>query len=234
MSYCHRYSYVPSLTCSTRGCPGPTFSIAFSSTSGSTSTSTSTSTPSRSTYSQSSLAPYPSDLRLCVGSYLETSADNNITVVGLDPQLVNDPETYAYQNQNFSQHDGAANGHPGGALPSPSNGAFVPLASTSALYPATKVDFSPAGLTSKLSSASHHNNSGGAGEITEMIASTSDCLRLYRFTGPANPQNYAQSSPSGYVGRQTPRSAHSLVEQSVLSNVSGGLHLRPEVRTEQS
>jgi len=192
--------------------PCRTFSIAFSSTSGSTSTSTST--PSRSTYSQSSLAPFPSDLKLCAASYLETSSENNITVVGLNPQLVNDPETYAYQN--FSQHDGPSNGQQqqyqgaGTGVGSASTGAFVPLAKAKALYPSTKVDFSPPSLTNKLSS--------GGGEVTEMVASTSDCLRLYKLSGPANPQDYIQPTPSSYVGRQTPRSAHNLVEQSVLTN----------------
>lgn len=151
----------------------------------------SSSKTSRSPYEQSSIAPYPNDLKLCIGSYAESASENNITVIGLHPQLLHDPDAFALNNPEGSD--------------------FIPLAKARTPYPVTKVDFSPASLANKLQASIV-----GGSETREMIATTSDCLRLWDLTGP-------QDVGSRYVGRQS-SSTHILVERSSLSNVSISLY----------
>ena len=163
---------------------GRTYSLAVSTSTAGSSSAKAT----RPLYGSSSLAPFPTDLKLCLGSYMESTSENNITVIGLNPQLVYDPDSYAYNN-NVDSSD------------------FVPLAKAKTPYPVTKVDFSPVSLASKLQAST-----AAGSETREMIATTSDCLRLWNMVGP-------QEVGSSYVGRQSPRS-HTLVERSSLSNVS--------------
>lgn len=164
---------------------GQTFALALSSGSPSNSKSSSP-------YLQS-LSPYHSDLKICVGSYIETAASNNITVLGLNPQLLQDPE--GFSNSNYRE-DGTSSGND-----------FVPLARADTPYPATKVGFSPATLAGRLQDTS------SSYETREMIASTSDSLRLWDLAGPA------ETPGSSYVGR-TGQARHTLVERSALINVS--------------
>lgn len=153
------------------------FSLAFSASSASSS-------HSKTSYSNPSLDPFPTDLKLCIGSYSENASDNNITVVGLNPQLAQDPDNFL----SYSQNEGYD---------------FVPLAKQSTPYPVTKVDFSPASLANKLAGGS------SGGEMREMIATTSDCLRLWDLV--------PSDSRSGYVGQG--QMSYRLVERSTLSNV---------------
>lgn len=162
---------------------GQTFALALSS--GSASTSKSPSPNSQ------AIAPYHADLKLCVGSYIETAASNNITVLGLNPQLLRDPEDFLYSNH---REEDAGND-------------FVALARADTPYPATKIDFSPSSLAGRL------QNTSNTYETREMIASTSDSLRLWDLTGPS------EARGSSYVGR-TGQATHSLVERSALTNVS--------------
>lgn len=178
----------PKLTCRDLALiiPGQTFALALSSSSPS-------STSSTSPYPQS-LAPFHTDLKICVGSYIDTGASNNITVLGLNPQLLQDPEGFSANNH---REESTSNGND-----------FVPLARADTPYPATKVGFSPSSLTGRL------QNTSSSYESRDMIASTSDSLRLWDLAGPAE----GQGSP--YVGRAGPQGKHSLVERSALINVS--------------
>ncbi|KAK9900624.1 WD40 repeat-like protein [Cystobasidium minutum MCA 4210] len=169
--------------------PCQTFALAISS---GTSSSSKTSSP----YPQS-IAPFHSDLKLCVGSYIETAASNNITVLGLNPQLLQDPEGFAYNNHREDDPSPSSSGGAGGD--------FVPLARADTPYPATKVDFSPSSLAGRL------QNTTNTYETREMIASTSDSLRLWDLTGPS------EGRGSSYVGRAG-QASHSLVERSALTN----------------
>ena len=140
-----------------------------------------------------SLAPFPSNLRLAVGSYSETSSENNITVIGLAPSLLHDAESHFCSGGDAGPSD------------------FVPLAKAKTPYPVTKVEFAPPSLTGKL----HGYNAAGLNN-REILATTSDCLRLWDFVAP---DEATQSPTAGFVGRQQSRSG-SLVERSALSNVS--------------
>lgn len=156
--------------------------------SGSSSSTKSSSSP----YPQS-LSPYHTDLKLCVGSYIETGGSNNISILGLNPQLMQDPEGFAYTHH---REDEGSSGND-----------FVALARADTPYPATKVDFSPSSLAGRL------QNTSSSYESREMIASTSDSLRLWDLTGPA------EGRGSSFVGRAG-QASHSLVERSALTNVS--------------
>lgn len=167
------------------------FALAFSSSSGGASTSAAG--------RYSSLHPYPADLKLAVGSYSDSSSESNITIIGLSPQFTQEYDTYGNASQPYSE-DGTASGSD-----------FVALAKQKTAYPVTKVDFSPASLASKLQASA-----ASGSESREMLASTSDCLRLWDLAGP---QEGLQSPKSNFVGRQTPRSSYSLSERSTLTNV---------------
>lgn len=144
-------------------CVGSTFSLAFSS----------GSSPSSRTH-----FPFPSDVKLCIGSYVESLSENNITIVGLKPRLASDPESYAATG-------GAGQGQ----------GDLVPLAKQAVQYPVTKAGFSPAGLSARLQSTSSSAGGGAAG-YREMLATTSDCLRLYDLTGDPRSESYSLSQRS--------------------------------------
>ncbi|KAL7006829.1 hypothetical protein EMMF5_003715 [Cystobasidiomycetes sp. EMM_F5] len=169
------------------------FALAFSSSSGGASTSAAG--------RYSSLHPYPADLKLAVGSYSDSSSESNITIIGLSPQFTQEYDTYGNASQPYSE-DGTASGSD-----------FVALAKQKTAYPVTKVDFSPASLASKLQASA-----ASGSESREMLASTSDCLRLWDLAGP---QEGLQSPKSNFVGRQTPRSSYSLSERSTLTNSKG-------------
>lgn len=164
---------------------GQTFALALSS-------GTSSTSKASSPYLQS-LAPYHSDLKICVGSYIDTAASNNITVLGLNPQLVQGYEGFS---ASYHREDSSSLGNE-----------FVPIARADTPYPATKVGFSPSTLAGRL------QNTSSSYETREMIASTSDSLRLWDLAGPAETQG------SSYVGR-TGQAKHTLVERSALINVS--------------
>ena len=77
---------------------------------------------------------------------------------------------------------------------SSSSSDFVPLAQHATQYPVTKVDFAPASLAARLQSTA-----GGGDSTREMVATTSDCLRLWDLSGD-------------------PRRSHTLSQRSKLSN----------------
>jgi WD repeat-containing protein 68 len=87
--------------------------------------------------------------------------------------LANDPDSYL--------SDGS-NGHG-------QTGEFVPLAKQATQYPVTKVGFSPAALAARLQSS--HSSSAGNEAYREIVATTSDCLRLYDLTGGSRSQQYS-------------------------------------------
>ena len=112
-----------------------------------------------------------------------------------------------------------------GLGPSQTGGAeLCELASAPSPYPATHLEFAPASMLARL-----QTNTGGQGEPQrEMVATTSDSLRLWNFVS-GEPSSPALPT-SSYVGKNGRRSSsapglslgsHHLEQISVLSNVRG-------------
>ena len=92
--------------------------------------------------------------------------------------------------------------------------AFIPIARAPHSYPPSAIAFSPAQLSGQLQSS----NGGTTGEGTrEMVASSSDCLRLWDLV------DEAEVGGNGFIGergRQEMGSSSRLVQRAMLANVS--------------
>lgn len=148
-------------------------------------------------------------LKLAVGSFVEHRGEtnNNLTVVGLDPSYLDleddedDTEGYARSSRN-------------GALVR-TDSAFQPLARAPHPYPPSALAFSPARLSSSLQNSSV----GTAGEATrEMVASSSECLRLWDMVGDEAPMG--KPGQGGFVGAGRGAAGSRLVQRAMLANVS--------------
>lgn len=142
----------------------------------------------------SPLSDGQSALRLAVGTFnCEPSSSNDVAVIATTSaqlfELSDDQEDERY---GYSRSTNAR---------VPLSNAFTVLARTQAQpYPASKVAFSPAKLSETL-----QNTSSASGERThELIATTSDCLRIWDLV-----EDYAQPT------------SNKLVQRAVLTNVSG-------------
>lgn len=154
-------------------------------------------------------------LRLAVGSYSETrvpassahgnnSADfsNHLTVAAVDPQVVDleddsdsDSET-AYRSRSTRQRVHLDGGH------QPGGGAFRPIARAPLLYPPSAVRFAPARLSGSLASGTGANAGLGETEQREVLATSSESLRLWDLV--TEPDDGAGAGPgragNGFVG----------------------------------
>lgn len=134
--------------------PGPIYAIALP-------PGTVAASPSKASVSSPGMRESESSLRIAVGSYVEAK-DNHITVVGLDPLA-------DHNNLELDMAD------PWDPTPEPQHSpssALVPLARTQHTYPCTAMEFSPAGSMSS-------TYQGNTRTSYELIATTSDCLRLW-------------------------------------------------------
>lgn len=150
-------------------------------------------------------------LKLAVGSFIETRGEpNNVTIVGLDPNYLD--FTGDYQNGGGGADDPFAYG-------GQRKSAFVPLARANHVYPPSAIGFSPAVLSSSLQSS----NSGTMGEATrEMVATSSDCLRLFDLVGD---DGMGGMGGGGFVGSQRMSGGTRLVPRAQLANVRPSLSL---------
>lgn len=170
----------------------------------------------------------PSSLRLAVGSYNETRTSappssssssngaaggaglsNNFTVASLDPAYLDledasdsDSET-AYRSRTTRQRLS------GGS-------AYRAVARAPLLYPPSAVQFAPAKLSSSLGGSGGGVGSGG--EQREVLATTSECLRLWDLVTEQE-DGAAGRSASGYVGGGAVPTRNRLVSRATLQNV---------------
>ncbi|BGP09659.1 hypothetical protein JCM10049v2_005532 [Rhodotorula toruloides] len=169
----------------------------------------------------------PSSLRLAVGSYNETRTSappssssssngaaggaglsNNFTVASLDPAYLDledasdsDSET-AYRSRTTRQRVS------GGS-------AYRAVARAPLLYPPSAVQFAPAKLSSSLGGSGGGVGSGG--EQREVLATTSECLRLWDLVTEQE-DGAAGRSASGYVGGGAVPTRNRLVSRATLQN----------------
>ncbi|KAI5479454.1 WD repeat protein 68 [Pseudohyphozyma bogoriensis] len=162
----------------------------------------------------SPLSTSASTLKLSVGSYVEGRGEqNHLTIVGLDPAFL-DLEDGWDELSGLGvgigdEYSGGGYGRPG---PKPGSSAFIPLARVPHPYPPSAISFSPARLSSSLQSSSVST----AGEGTrEMVASSSDCLRLFDLVSD---DQAGKSSGGGFVGGSRAQSGTRVVIRSVLAN----------------
>ncbi|BGP33653.1 hypothetical protein JCM10296v2_005457 [Rhodotorula toruloides] len=168
----------------------------------------------------------PSSLRLAVGSYNETRTSvppssssssngaaggaglsNNFTVASLDPAYLDledasdsDSET-AYRSRTTRQRVS------GGS-------AYRAVARAPLLYPPSSVQFAPAKLSSSLGGSG--GGVGAGGEQREVLATTSECLRLWDLVTEQEDGSTGRSA-SGYVGGAVP-TRNRLVSRATLQN----------------
>ncbi|GAA93518.1 uncharacterized protein L969DRAFT_95832 [Mixia osmundae IAM 14324] len=88
-------------------------------------------------------------------------------------------------------------------------GSFVPLARASHPYPCTALQFSPAALAPTLQASMGH----GSPETREMVATSSECLRLWDLRGDGSTH-----STSSFVGRDRRQTGWALSQRAVLAN----------------
>lgn len=170
--------------------PSPTFALAFS-----------------------PLSTTTASIKLAIGSHVESRDarpdTNHITIIGLDKSYLEFEDDFMDGN---SDNELGARGMSGKG---PSRSAFIPLARAPHSYPPSAIAFSPSQLAGTLQSS----NSGTAGDggSREMVASSSDCLRLWDFVGDA------EIGGNGFVGergRKEMGSPSRLVQRAMLANVS--------------
>ncbi|GAA6031307.1 hypothetical protein JCM8097_005595 [Rhodosporidiobolus ruineniae] len=174
----------------------------------------------------------PASLRLAIGSYSESrvasSADtsatasaqhgggntqgytNNFTVAALDPAWVDleDDEESETETAVRSRTTGQrVQSPPGGGA------AFQPIARAPLLYPPSSVQFAPARLSSSLA-----NGGGGAGgEEREVVATSSECLRLWDLVSELDDGAPGRAG-NGFVGQAAGGSRSKLVSRATLQN----------------
>lgn len=162
--------------------------------------------------SSSSISPYPADLRVCSGSYNEAGT-NRIDVLGIDPELIADPEAYAREYYNNEEEYDSTSGDE--TIPDRKQD-LVKLASQKIRYPPTKVAFGPLDLV-------HHPTFEAGSEVAHIVAATTDSLRIFKLkeasTEPrfSEPQTYSQ-----HVGRENRRSKAELAKLVTLKEDASG------------
>lgn len=138
--------------------------------------------------SNSTIRPYPENLRVCTGSYHE-AGQNKLEVLGIDPELIADPEAYAhkYYKQDERDDDSAA---PNEAEFLSRKDDLIPLARRTIKFPPTKVAFGPPTM----------NNDPSFGPNPAVhkhfLATASDTLRVYALEEGPNDEDLSQ-----YVGK---------------------------------
>ena len=170
---------------------GPTFALAFS-----------------------PLSTQTATLKLAVGSFVEgRNEHNNVTVVGLDPAYLDLEDIYDDPSAPSDDHaDGPSYARARDGTYVKQGSAFVPLARAQHPYPPSSIGFSPARLSNTLQSS----NQSSVGEATrEMVATSSDCLRLFDLVGD---DGQAMTS-GGFVGRPATGTGTRLVPRAQLANV---------------
>ncbi|GAA6062811.1 hypothetical protein JCM10212_001543 [Sporobolomyces blumeae] len=174
--------------------------------------------------------PDPSSLRLAVGSYNEhrtaslppassssggthqqqqqQQGNNHLTICSLDPAYLDldddssDEHDLSYRHRHTRQRVQAGS-------------AFRPVARAHLLYPPSAVQFAPARLSTSLQSGLATAGGGGHGEQREVVATSSECLRLWDLvTGPDDALASAYVGQAGQGGG--PRSR--LVSRATLQN----------------
>lgn len=185
-----------------------------------------------------------SNLKLAIGSYNDNRGDsNNVTVIELNSNFLdlNDQDldlleqqqqhshslhAHSYSNQSddedmegdylskSSLRRNSNSSHHSNTSNSITPSAFNPIARAPHPYPPSAIGFSPARLSSSLQSSTQ----GTKGEVTrEMLASSSECLRLWDLVGD---DNEAIGRNNGFVGSGRSTSSGSrLVQRAVLANV---------------
>lgn len=183
-----------------------------------------------------------SNLKLAIGSYNDNRGDNNnVTVIELNPNYLdlNDQDldlleqrqhsySHSYhQNQLSDDEDmegdylsksslrrNSNSSHHSNTSNSITPSAFNPIARAPHPYPPSAIGFSPARLSSSLQSSTQ----GTKGEVTrEMLASSSECLRLWDLVGD---DNEVVGRSNGFIGSGRSTSSGSrLVQRAVLANV---------------
>jgi WD repeat-containing protein 68 len=190
--------------------------------------------------------PTPS---LAIGSYVESSftSENHVTVIGLDESYLEYEDDSSSSSNDDDDDDGQREeededeimsdptpARPSSPLPLSARtktgskillgSAFVPLARAPHSYPPSAVAFSPEQLSSSLQAS----NGGTKGEGTrEMVASSSDCLRLWDLRGQGEEsvsggRKRTTNLSSNYVGergRGRNGTGMELIPRAVLANV---------------
>lgn len=162
----------------------------------------------------SPLSSSTASLKLAVGSFVEhrpsgtETESNNVSVVALDPSYLDledlDDPTAA---------DNTARSTRTGAIVQ-TGSAFQAIARAPHPYPPSALAFSPARLSSTLQNSSV----GTSGEATrEMLASSSECLRLWDLVGDDG--SAAAAAKGGFVGGGRQGSGSRLVQRAMLANV---------------
>ncbi|GAA5822284.1 hypothetical protein JCM11251_006288 [Rhodosporidiobolus azoricus] len=172
----------------------------------------------------------PSTLRLAVGSYSEqrissatasaqsssASANggasagysNNFTVASLDPSFLE------LEDDSDSESDTAYRSSRTRQRVTAQNGAFQPVARAPLLYPPSSVQFAPARLSTSLAAAG--NGNGGQAEQREVVATSSECLRLWDLV--SEPEDGSGGRREGFVGGAAAGSRSRLVSRATLQN----------------
>ncbi|KAL8281362.1 hypothetical protein RQP46_006396 [Phenoliferia psychrophenolica] len=162
----------------------------------------------------SPLSTSTQSLKLAVGSFVEARGDNNnnVTICALDQSYLDLEDVYDDPNgAGDDQGDAPAYARARDGSYVKKGSAFVPIARTAHPYPPSSIGFSPARLSSSLQSS----NASTMGEGTrEMVATSSDCLRLYDLVDNDD-QNMATG---GFVGRQVIGAGSRLVPRAQLAN----------------
>ncbi|CAH7672151.1 WD40-repeat-containing domain protein [Phakopsora pachyrhizi] len=184
--------------------PCPTFSIAFSPLGSSSLSSNPSSNKSTTSLSSSD----PSNLKLAVGSFIESYSNNNVTIIGVQPQ--NYPH-HLQSNYDSRYDDSTLIGETGST-----NLQFQALAKAPHPYPPTSLSFSPTRLSESLQASS--GNSSQMVRTREMLATSSDCIRLWDFAHGTIEDNEPNSTFLGADNRRQKSTGYQLVLRSKMAN----------------
>ncbi|GAA5879542.1 hypothetical protein JCM3774_000281 [Rhodotorula dairenensis] len=180
--------------------------------------------------SSSSSSSHRSSSSSSAGASAAANYTNHLTVAATDPQVVDleddsdsDSET-AYRSRTTRQrihHFGGGGGGGGG-------GAFRAVARAPLLYPPSAVRFAPARLSGSLASGTRGNAGHGEAEQREVLATSSESLRLWDLvtepddgTGGGGGGGGAGRAGNGFVGTAAGGAAQSrsrLVSRATLQN----------------
>ncbi|MBW0482298.1 hypothetical protein O181_022013 [Austropuccinia psidii MF-1] len=122
------------------------------------------------------------DLKLAIGSAMESFSNNHLTIIGLNSSL------------NFSSsHSSGYDPYEDSVPFPPSSSHFQPLATAPHPYPPTAIAFSPTRLSKSLQASSGNNQMV---RTREMLATSSECIRLWDFAQSLSDED----GSSGFVG----------------------------------